>query len=191
MLPAKNLELTLDITKLKATLNSKPELFNIYPDRLGSKGPHRESNDIWVRYGDFHKYGQSVFTEPHESVWYPVIEKIPEVADIALAIMARVGGERLGGILITKLPPGKKVYSHIDTVGWHPNYYEKFYIPIQSAKGATFEFDDVVLDEINSPEGSVSWFRNDVPHWVYNDSEEDRIAMVVCIRPTKKGFLNV
>ena len=172
----------IDVLGLQEKLINRPELFGAYQDRLVKEGPHRESTDIWVRYGDYDKIGPSVFLEEHDSVWYPVLEDIPEAAEIAFKIMSIVNGERLGGVLITKLEPGKKVYPHIDTVGWHPNYYDKYYVPILNKEGAVFGFEG---KDVQGVEGEAYWFRNDVSHWVNNDSDTDRIAMVVCIKPFK------
>jgi len=173
---------------IKQHLIANPQLFGAYTNRLKASGPHRESTDIWVRYGDFDKYGEDVFMYEHDSVWYPVLLEIPTVADIAFNLMSLVHGERLGGVLITKIPLGGKIYSHIDTTGWHPNYYDKFYVPILNKEGAKFCFEDI---EIQGEEGSAYWFRNDVPHWVNNDSDSDRIAMVVCIKPFRGVNKNV
>ena len=175
-------DIKIDVTALRDKLIAHPELFGTHPNRIvAENSPHRESSDIWVRYGDYDKLGENVFIEEHDSVWYQVLNDIPEVVPIVFQLMSRVLGERLGGVLITKLPKGKKIYSHIDTIGWHPAYYQKFYIPISNKPGAVFGFEDD--GEIAAKEGEAYWFRNDVPHWVNNDSDEDRIAMVVAIKP--------
>jgi len=92
--------------------------------------------------------------------------------------MAMVRGERLGGVLITRLPPGGKIYPHADA-GWHAAYYDKYFVPVQNKAGATFGFID---GDINPSIGDVWKFNNSVPHWVNNDSDEDRIAMIICIK---------
>lgn len=177
----------LDVSNIQKTLVDNPQFFGAFQSRLVPNGAHRESTDIWVRYGDYIHYGNSVFLEQHDSVWYPIAKELPDIADIAFKLMAEVKGERLGGILITKIAPGKKIYPHIDVMGWHPNYYDKYYVPILNKEGAVFSFENL---DIQGEEGSAYWFRNDVPHWVNNDSDSDRIAMVICIKPFK-GFVNV
>jgi len=141
-----------------------------------------EMEDIWVRFNDIKPYEESGdfsgFVEEHDSVWYPAYYMLPEVKDIIFKIMRAVNGERLGGILITKLPPGGKIHPHTDA-GWHAEYYDKFYIPVENYPGATFEFETGVID----PElGEVYQFDNSQLHWVNNETNHDRIAMVVCIR---------
>jgi len=160
----------VDVEPLKKKLLECEECFNKYLARTEDENsPHRESTDIWVRYGDYEKLGSSVFLEEHESIWFPIFDKLKqELIPIVFDLMHEVGGERLGGVLITRLEKGKKVYSHIDTIGWHPNYYDKFYVPIQNKEGSIFGFEGD--GDIQAKEGEVYWFRNDVPHWVNNDS---------------------
>lgn len=174
-----------DVIGLKRALISQPTLFGERKDRATYGGsPHGAMTDIWVRYNhpdNLKSGGLGVFNQEHDSVWYPVADRIPEVKPIVFRLMALVEGERLGGVLITKLPPGGRIAPHIDR-GWHAGYYEKFYVPVQNGPGGVFGFDDGDLD---AREGEVFWFRNDVPHWVNNDSKADRISMIVCIKSDK------
>jgi quercetin dioxygenase-like cupin family protein len=132
-------------------------------------------SDIWVRYNDIKNLGEK-FNDEHDSVWYPVAKRIPEVFPIVFGIMSAVSGERLGGVLITKLPPGGKIERHTDH-GWHARYYDKYYVGIQT--GGVFGFED---GDIRSNEGDVYWFDNSIPHWVINDSDKDRVSLIVCIK---------
>ena len=171
----------VDIKVLQDYLINHPEIFGKYDYRtVLDTSPHRDSTDIWVRYGDFDKHGLKIIPNEHDSVWFPVLLEIPTVAQIAFHLMLAVHGERLGGILITKVPPGGKIYRHTD-YGWHAAYYDKYYVPVLNKKGATFSFEDGTV--IDGEEGSAYWFRNDIDHWVDNDTDSDRIAMIVCIKP--------
>lgn len=143
--------------------------------------------DIWVRYNDIRKYTpdpkdfcnyKSSFNDEHDSVWYPSYYALPEVKPLLFGLMGLVDGERLGGVLITKLEPGGKIYPHIDG-GWHAKYYEKFYVAVKAPKGSFFGFND---GEIRCENGDVYWFDNSVTHWVENPTNEERITMIVCIR---------
>lgn len=179
----RRLELTVDVNSLKESLHQNDDLFGQYNYRGESAtSPHREMIDIWVRYNDVKPYLKSgdfsSFADEHDSVWYPSLKKIPEVLPIVFSIMSAVQGERLGGVLITKLPPKGKIYPHKDA-GWHAAYYDKYYVPIQNNPGSTFSFHDGV---IKAKEGEVYWFDNSNFHWVNNDTKFERIAMIVCIK---------
>lgn len=169
-----------DVLPLQKALKKQPELFGQHLQRAQMYlSPHAAMKDIWVRYNDIAKYTElSKFNDEHDSVWYPVIESIPEVKPLVFRLMQQVQGERLGGVLITKVPPGGRIGVHTDA-GWHAGYYSKFYIPIQNNCGAVFGFAD---GEIRPNLGEVWCFDNSVPHWVENESTEDRLSMIVCIR---------
>lgn len=170
-----------DVSALRTALARQPELFGTRNWRAAaSNSPHAEMTDIWVRYNDEKNIGPH-FNDEHDSVWYPEAANLPEVQKIVFDLMALVKGERLGAVLITKLPAGGKIPAHIDG-GWHAEYYDKYFIPIQNEDGAVFGFEDGV---ITPALGDVYWFRNDRPHWVLNQSTTDRIALIVCIKSTK------
>jgi len=174
----------INVLPLQMALVRQPELFGRHGARAEAYGsPHSQMTDIWVRYNaieNLHK-NPATFNDEHDSVWYPEAAAIPEARQIAMSMMAHVGGERLGGVLITKIPPGGKIAPHVDR-GWHAEYYDKYYIPIQNDDGAIFGFEDGVI----APRlGDAYWFYNGNPHWVENNSTRDRIAMIVCIRTFK------
>ena len=176
----------LDVTQLQKELLDNYDEFDKYNyRRTFPNSPHAEMRDIWARYNDVKPFEEKGdlkgFEAEHDSIWYPVIEKIPSVKNIVFDLMRKVDGERLGGILITKLPPNGHIARHTDA-GWHAQYYDKFYVPVLNKEGSIFGFDDGVIE----PElGQAWWFDNSNVHWVDNKTDSDRIAMIVCIRTEK------
>ncbi len=169
----------LPVMPLQHALVRQPELFGQRGTRAEIYA-HRAMSDIWVRYNDAANLGPT-FNDEHDSVWYPEAAAIPQVRPIVMSLMSIVEGERLGGVLITKVPAGGEIKPHVDG-GWHASYYDKYFVPILNDAGAVFGFEDGVI----APQvGDVWWFRNDRPHWVKNDSSRDRIAMIVCIKSHK------
>jgi hypothetical protein len=176
----------LDVSQLKQEILGHYEEFDRYNQRrVFNNSPHAQMTDIWARYNDINPFLEKGslegFEAEHDSVWYPVIEKIPAVKKVVFDLMSKVDGERLGGVLITKLPSGGHIARHTDA-GWHAQYYDKFFVPIQIKEGAIFGFDD---GDIHAKEGEAWWFDNSNPHWVTNNSDCDRIGMIVCIRTEK------
>ena len=163
-------------------IQRQPNLWDRNPARLATNGPHCESHDIWVRYKDESENkltgDWSNFADPHDPIWYPAYYALPSIRRLVFDLMARVQGERLGGILIYKLEPGKKILPHIDT-GWHPNYYDKFNITLKNQPGCVFHYE---TEEMRSSTGDVFWYTNDKLHWVTNESADDHIVMSVSIR---------
>jgi aspartyl/asparaginyl beta-hydroxylase (cupin superfamily) len=103
---------------------------------------------------------------------------MPSVKAAALRLCDHVGGMRLGGVLITRIPPGGEVKPHIDS-GWHAEYYEKYAIQLKGNKDQGFYFEDA---ELHPETGDVYTFDNSKLHWVRNDSNEERMTLIVCIR---------
>lgn len=164
----------VNVGPLLWALQSHPELWDQITSRTESPdSPHHGVSDIWVRYGE---PGIDRNAE-HDSIWYPSADVLP-VRELALPLMAAVGGERLGGVLVTKIPPGGRVRPHADP-GWHAGYYDKYAVQIQSHPLQSFNFEG---ESLVSRPGDVYWFDNQHTHWVTNDSDQDRITLIVCIR---------
>lgn len=178
-------EMKFDVSRLKRELDLHPEVWNEIPLRTRhySHSPHREVDDIWLRYnplanfdGDWNK-----FNGPHKAEWYPVTSKIPAAVYLCFDLIRQMKIEQMGAVLITRVPPGKQVYPHVDG-GWHARYYEKFIIQIASAPGQSFNFEGESLD---ARPGECYWFDNAYPHWVLNPTNEERISLIVCVRREK------
>lgn len=177
-----------DVADLARQLRDHPDLWNAHALRKTAVGsPHSRMNDIWVRYNDvapFRESGDySTFNDPHVPIWYPAWKLLPALRPIIFDLMTLVEGEMLGGVLITRIPPGQGIAKHIDK-GWHVAYYSKYYLSIQSSPGAEFHCADEVLTPVT---GEVYLFDNKLEHWVENKSNVDRITLIVCIRANKEG----
>jgi len=135
--------------------------------------PHHGLSDIWARYAAPGVDG----SQPHESVWYPCADLMP-VRELVYPLMPAVQGDHLGGVLITKIPPGKTCRPHVDP-GWHARFYSKYAVQIQSHPRQAFHFDG---ESLVSKPGDVYFFDNAFTHWVTNDSDQDRITLICCIR---------
>jgi hypothetical protein len=171
-----------DVTPLLRQLEAHPELWNEYTlrtDRYNT--PHNEISDIWVRFNAWENFdGDAMkFTmEPHESEWYPSIAHIPAAWSLARKVMRYVGGKKLGGVLITRIPPSGEVKPHVDS-GWHATYFTKYAIQVKGNKRQGFYFSD---SELHPEPGDLYTFDNSFTHWVKNESDEERITLIICIR---------
>jgi Aspartyl/Asparaginyl beta-hydroxylase len=180
----------VDVSGVLAELEAAPHLWNAHRRRKDADGtPHAGMDDIWVRYNDC-THAQATddwtgFNDAHVPVWYPAWDALPNLKPIVFGLMARVEGEMIGGVLITRIPPGGRIDPHTDA-GWHVEYYDKFYLSLQSAPGAKFGCDhDGVIEELDPKPGEIWLFDNRKMHWVQNDSTEDRVTLIVCIRTAK------
>jgi uncharacterized RmlC-like cupin family protein len=165
---------TFDVSRLREELTG----WNAITHRTEHPAsPHREVSDIWLRYNDYANYDGNMarFNAPHESVWYPIAAHMPEAKRISLEV---ADGHRLGAVLITRIRAGDQVYPHID-VGWHASFYEKFAVQIQGDERQSFHVEHESLITVT---GDEFYFNNSKPHWVLNNSDDERITMIVCVR---------
>ena len=165
---------TADATGLLWTLRAHPELWDQNTARTDDPAsPHHGLSDIWARYAGLGVDG----SKPHASIWYdsPITE---ELQRLACQLVCLVDGTELGGVLITRIPPGGECRPHTDP-GWHARYYEKFAVQVDSAPGQAFCFHG---EQLESRPGDVYWFDNAHEHWVPNPTKYERITAIFCIK---------
>lgn len=166
----------------------QPWLWNEHTVRTENpSSPHHGLDDIWVRYNPLRNFtpdgGAAAFNQEHEAEWYPPYYALPSLRPLVFDLMRRVEGERLGGVLITRIPPGAMCKPHRDD-GWHAKHYDKYAVQLQSAPGQAFCFGD---GELEAEPGDVYWFNNLEEHWVKNPTNQDRMTLIVCIRSNRMG----
>lgn len=173
----------VDVMPLAHALQRQPELWNQNTYRSTFKDtPHREVEDIWIRYPDAQE-GQSndEVANIETSIWHPAIERLPQVKPLILSLMNRVEAYDLCRVLITRLSPGKKIYPHADVGGAyvHMKDVARYHIPIQALPGCVFGCGD---EEVQMATGDVWWFNAHAVHYVVNNSADDRIHLLVDVR---------
>ena len=172
----------LDISLARKEIGNNADLFGEFNARKDASPVMAQMDDIWLRYGDIVEVTRtgdySKIANEHDSIW---LKDLPECKKICFEIMKLVNGERLGGVLITRLPVGGEILTHTDA-GWHADYYDKYYVPLENEKGSVFGFDE---GDIEPDLGDVWAFDNSYNHWVKNNSNKERIAMIVCIKQEK------
>ncbi len=169
------------ISKILSQIAQHPELWN--RNRLRTTGeitPHKDSSDIWLRFNDIKapaaEYLREEIFSGKEMINYPAMELLTKVRPLLHELMYRVNGERLGRVLITKLPSGGYIRPHMDE-GSTALYYDRFHIVLH--EGGTFYCGDEI---ITMPTGTVWWFNNQRTHSVINSYEKDRIHLIVDIK---------
>lgn len=166
-----------DVSGIQAELAEHPKLWNQYRGRL--RGAHRETDDIWLRFaeGNINDFVGKLET-PHVSVWYPAADSLPAAKALAEEIFASTGAGKLGGVLLIRVPPGKKIYPHRD-LAWHAAAHKKLAVQIYGARHQVFDFEDGGLEALP---GQEYWLDNAHPHWVLNPTDEPWVNMTVCYR---------
>lgn len=182
MKPYSKIHSGINIEAVQKEIKDNAHLFGEFNARKEAGPIHAQMDDIWLRYGDIKTMIQSgdysKIAEEHDAIW---LQDLPECKKLCFKVMNLVDGERLGGVLITRIAPGGRILPHSDS-GWHAEYYSKVYVPIENQPGSVLGFDSGVIN----PELGDAWmFDNSFTHWVINCSDEERVAMVICIKQSK------
>jgi hypothetical protein len=168
----------LNVEPLRAALAANPHLWDRNTARTAPEdSPHHGLSDIWARYAP---PGVDA-SRDHDAMWYPEADCLP-LRELVYPLMGALRGDRLGGVLITRIPPGGQCKPHVDP-GWHARYYDKFAIQIAANPGQAFCFEGEQL--VTAP-GDLFWFDNSHLHWVTNDTPHERITLIVCIKTDKE-----
>jgi len=163
-------------------LDANPDVWDERPERRLGVSPHRETSDVWCRYADPAWLARTNdFAGPHQSVWWPVVDRIPSVFAIWDCIRWALGGDlEFGGVLITRIPPGCQVYPHHDRGTWHAEHYDlKVWLPLRA--------NDQCVNMVEG-EGMVwkvgeCWSHDNlVIHSVRNEGPTERICFIACFR---------
>lgn len=183
---------SVDPTKLLMRIKQNPNLWKEdtflrdYP-----QGPFGEIESIMLRFPkkrvfeqqeevEAYKRGEHFFDQ-HECIDYPAYATLEEARPLVMGLMAYVGGERLGRVMINKIEPGGRIYPHADTPE-HTDYYTRFHIVLQSGAGCYITSGD---EQFEMRSSSVFWFNNKLEHEVVNNSNTYRISMVIDIKVRK------
>jgi len=152
------------------------------------QGPFGDTESIILRFPDRSVHAteealkeHTASFDQHENYDQPIFKSLPEARPLIFALMNAVQGERLGRCMINKLNVGGKIYPHADTPV-HAEYWDRFHIVLQSAPGSNFRCGD---EWVNMRAGEVWWFNNKIEHEVINNSDDDRIHLIVDIRTSK------
>ena len=179
----------VDSNQLLASIRRRPELWKEdtylrdYP-----QGPFSSMESIMLRFPvksvkeTQEEVDQHLLThDPHESIDYPPYKLLTEARPLIMNLMAYVGGERLGRVMINKISPGGRIYPHADTP-LHADYYSRYHLVLDSSPGVDFRCGN---EHVYMAKGDVWWFNNKLEHEVVNNSANDRIHMVIDIRTSR------
>lgn len=168
----------LDVQPMLSALAAHPELWDQFTARTEHpSSPHYGLSDIWARFAAPGVDG----SKPHDATWYPCADLMP-IREMVYPLMSMVNGDRLGGVLITKIPAGKQCKPHRDP-GWHARYYKKFAVQLAADPAQEFCFEGESL--VTKP-GDLFTFDNAFTHWVTNPTPHDRITAIVCIQTDRE-----
>jgi hypothetical protein len=170
----------LDVIPLLLALQNHPELWNADAVRSTfEESPHRDVQDILLRFSDTSAENIGDQLLCHNM---PAMAVLPQARPLIYWLMARVEGDMLGRVMITKLAPGKRIFPHSDVLGLYANTMNRFHIPLQSGPGCMFR---AGTEQVTMQPGDAWDFNAHAEHEVINNSADDRIHLIVDIRVAK------
>lgn len=177
----------LDVSKALASVLGVPGLWHERTFRQRAQA-NSETECIFLRYQTATQqelYGYNTSNEWEaiarglECVDLPEYFMLPAIREIVQQIQWLTCSDRLGRVILVKLPAGKRVYPHSDS-GNYANYYQRICIPLLSEPGNVMREGD----EVQYMKPGEAWFIDlDVEHEAENLSDQDRITLFVDVKP--------
>lgn len=144
-----------------------------------AQGPEGHVESVILRWpfsyeGDLHENSDTI-----------AFDFLSEARPLVQSLMALVKGERLGRVIINRIKPGGRTYVHADEPV-HSSYYDRYHVVLQaSATGNVFTCGD---EQVAMQRGEVWWFNNKLLHEVVNNSDDDRLHLIIDIRTRRCGI---
>lgn len=162
---------------LLLSILKQPNLWDSNTIRTSHKGSaHKDASDILIRFNDLEK--SINILNDLDNIYYPAFALLPQIRPLIFDLMRFVEGERLGRVVITRLPVGGRILPHKDE-GKSAEYYKRYHIFLQNYEGAEFRCGN----EIICPNaGDIYWFNNLIEHEIVNNSIDDRITLIIDIK---------
>jgi hypothetical protein len=122
-------------------------------------------------------FNQVMETKDTDFASIPVFKKTIDWVEQAL-LDTGAGKVEIGRFFFSKLKAKSNVDLHTDS-GKYFSYYDRFHFTVTAANENVFIMRDqeCILDN-----DSLYWVNNHVPHWLANNSNEDRINIIVDAR---------
>lgn len=161
----------INVRPLLDQIASHPELWNTNSIRTSKFATvHYDVDDIILRYPEPKK----------DNLNEAPFNVLTEAQPIVFALAGRVWCECLGRVVISRLPPGKQIPPHEDRVPGRTLFFQRYQVPLVSSEGVLFHCGDETQHMVP---GNAYWFANTLTHSVVNNSQEDRLSMIVDLRP--------
>ena len=165
-----------------AQIETHPELWgaNTFRTEGGYVNPHGKISDIIVRFNDWANWqgDRMKFCEPHVPIWWPAFAKLDLIIPLVFDLARLIQAEHIGMVLVTKIPAHSRVEPHKD-FGWNAAFHDQYAVQLKANSLQRFCYEGY---SIATKPGDLFIFRNDITHWVENNSDEDRWTLIISLR---------
>ena len=94
--------------------------------------------------------------------------------------LASTLNSELGRVRLVNLPPGNRVYPHVDR-GEYYAVRNRYHLVLQSSSDGSYVKSG--NEEVRMRVGELWWFENNLPHEAYNDTDDRRIHLIFDMMP--------
>jgi quercetin dioxygenase-like cupin family protein len=141
--------------------------------RLAEQSYHKQVDDIILRF-------QNIIGEPDADYFYNtdhcvnyfVTQYLPEVCKVVTGVSQN---RNVGRVLVANLKPGGLIGKHIDE-GLYAQHHDRYHLVVTSNPDVTFSCGD---EHVTMSPGEIWWFNNQIEHMVHNNSDHNRIHIIV------------
>ena len=173
----KRLEEGIDVAPLLRELSAHPELWAEDTRRQGGIDVQRETESVTIcAHVEDLTFVEERERSPVAYVGRPtaVARRLPTALGFVEHLAHQLHGLP-GRAVLVRLCPGGTVYEHVDA-GLYYELRHRYHLVLQSVAGSRLRSGD---EEVRMQEGELWWFENRQPHEAFNDSDEDRIHLIV------------
>lgn len=164
-------------------LARNPQLWNADPFRTTFPGtPHVDVDDILLRFSDTSKCTTTTHViGDNQPIWLFAASILTSVKPVVLALMATVQAYELGRVIISRIKPGGQILAHADKDGDYVQTTDRarYHVVLQGLPGSNYTCGD---ETVCMRTGEIWWFNAHEVHSVVNNSQDDRLHLLVDVR---------
>jgi hypothetical protein len=173
----KRLESGIDVAPLLRELADHPEVWSQDTRRQASIGVQRETESLAIcRHAEQLTFLEERKRSPVRYVGRPTqtARLLPRTLEFVEQQARQLHGIP-GRAVVVRLQPHGQVYEHIDA-GLYYELRHRYHLVLYSVAGSRLRAGN---EEVRMREGELWWFENRQSHEAFNDSDEDRIHLIM------------
>ncbi len=169
----------IDVQPFLDEINRHPNPWELHTGRQDKIKVQREARAIPLRGIVKSKIMGRKRYDVHESRFTTISKQFPVCIEFIKQFAQEIGGE-LSRAKLVNLPPGNRVYLHIDR-GEYYKIRNRYHLVLSTGpEGSYLKAGD---ESVRMKTGELWWFDNKAPHESYNDSDQDRIHLIFDLLP--------
>lgn len=172
----------IDVLPLLEELQRLPNPWDQHTGRQNKIKVQREACSIPLRGIVKSKIMGRKRFDVHESRFTTLSRQFPEAMAFIQDFAVETDGE-ISRAKLVNLPPGNRVYSHIDRGDYYKIRNRYHLILSTGPDGSYLKAGD---ESVRMKAGELWWFNNKAPHESHNDSTQDRIHLIFDLLPTEQ-----